>query len=157
MKQAFYFLVGILFILGSLYLFLNQPVPERYTPKTVEDTGYTDITVGNVPIKVEIARSVSERKMGLSGREGLAYSQGMLFDFAQMDFHGIWMKDMKFNIDIIWINEEGVVVSIEKDVSPQTFPTVFYPTEAARYVLEVPSGFTDENQIEIGSQVNLKT
>ena len=60
---------------------------------------------------------------------------------------------MFFPIDIIWINEEKKVVHMEKNVPPESFPKIFTPSEPAKYVLEVPAGFSDENGLMAGDEV----
>ena len=64
----------------------------------------------------------------------------MLFVFPDNDQHGIWMKDMKFPIDIIWISENYNIVHVKKDATPESYPTVFKNSKPARYVLELPAG-----------------
>jgi uncharacterized membrane protein (UPF0127 family) len=63
------------------------------------------VIVGSTAIKVTISDSDSERIKGLSGSKELEQNQGMFFIFDQEDFHGIWMKDMNYPIDIIWFDK----------------------------------------------------
>jgi hypothetical protein len=51
----------------------------------------------------------------------------MLFVFASSTRPGFWMKDMKFPIDIIWINADKEVVGIESNIATSTFPKLFFP------------------------------
>ena len=60
---------------------------------------------------------------------------------------------MKFPIDIIWIGEDKKIVDIKTNISPQTFPEIFTSRQPARYVLEVNSGWVDENKIEIEDKI----
>jgi len=87
--------------------------------------------------RVRIADSLAERAQGLSGTTALAPDEGMLFVFERAGMYGFWMKDMYYPIDIIWLNDELRPVGITKNISPDTFPTVFYPPVPVRYVLEV--------------------
>ena len=87
--------------------------------------------------RVRIADSLAERAQGLSGTAALAPDEGMLFVFERAGMYGFWMKDMYYPIDIIWLNDELRPVGITKNISPDTFPTVFYPPVPVRYVLEV--------------------
>ena len=77
----------------------------------------------------------------------------MLFVFDTDDTWGIWMKDMQFAIDIVWINAEGVVVSVKAAASPSSYPEAFYPSAPARYVLEVPAGYAAAQGIAEGVKV----
>jgi uncharacterized membrane protein (UPF0127 family) len=66
------------------------------------------------------------------------------------------MKDMKYSIDIIWINGAGEIIDINEHVSPDTYPTTFYPPQPIRYVLETRDGFVREKGIKIGDIVEIK-
>ena len=80
----------------------------------------------------------------------------MLFVFAEADRYGFWMKDMLFSIDMFWLDDKGQVVHLEEDVSPETYPDVFYPMVPARFVLETNAGFALEHSITIGTPLVLK-
>ena len=103
--------------------------------------------------KPEYATTEKERVKGLSGRSSIAKNQVLIFDFETEQYPGIWMKDMKFPIDIVWTDAGKKVVYIQKQVSPDTYPTVFQPTSKARYVLELASGRVDELSIKEGTQL----
>ena len=51
---------------------------------------------------------------------------------------------MNFNIDMIWLDSDKRVVSIEEDVSPDTYPDKFCPDTPAKYVLEINSGLSGQ-------------
>ncbi|MGB3921718.1 MAG: DUF192 domain-containing protein [Minisyncoccia bacterium] len=144
MKKSFFLVLGLLIIFGSVVIFLKNP-------KITEEEG--SLVIGGTEVKVEIADTDLERSQGLSGREGLLPNHGMLFVFDAPGYHAFWMKDMKFPIDIIWINADSKVVWIEKNLSPETYPNLFRPKEPAKYVLEVPAGFAEEHGVVIGSVV----
>jgi len=131
MKDFFFLIVGIAVIAASFYAFLQKPAPERYQKNE-------QFTINN--LQLEIADTDAERILGLSGRESLPAGMGLLFVFEEPGMHGFWMKDMKFAIDIIWLGENYEVLGIEKNVSPQTYPEVFYPPQPVKYVLETNPG-----------------
>lgn len=110
------------------------------------------IRIGETQLTVELLRTEAERIQGLSGRDSLPPNTGALFIFPDDDYHGIWMREMRMSLDIIWIDNTHKVVHIEKNVHPDSFPTVFEPPVPARYVIEVPSQYTDSFGIEIGDQ-----
>lgn len=95
-------------------------------------------------ILVKVAKTEQERQKGLSGTDMLPVGEGMLFVFDTPGKHGIWMKDMKYPIDIIWFDADFKLVDQRYSVGPDTYPNVFYPTESAVYVLEVPEGALSE-------------
>ncbi len=79
----------------------------------------------------------------------------MLFVFDEPGKHGIWMKDMRFPLDIIWIDNNLRIVDIKKNISPDTFPEVFEPKSDATFVVEVNAGFAERNDLMIGSELVL--
>ena len=109
-----------------------------------------EILIGNKKIIVDIADDDLKREKGLSGRERLNDLEGMLFIFDKEGRYGFWMKDMNFSIDIIWINEKNEIVYIEKDLNPESYPNVYYPDSDSSLVLEVVSGFSEENNLKVG-------
>ena len=145
MKDFFFLVLGLAIIFGSVFLFLNQRV----------DRGGGDrvIKIGENSFKVEIADTDEERALGLSGRTNLSEGSGVLFVLETTGRYGFWMKDMNFSIDIIWIDENFRITGIEKNVLPETYPEVFYPNEAIKYVLELPAGSSDKYRIDIGAVI----
>lgn len=123
--------------------------------------GAADIVVGDTTVRVEIASSIPTQKTGLSGRASLPDGTGMLFVFSRAARHAIWMKDMRFAIDIIWIRN-GVVVDIAPNVPAPTQPEqveglrIYQPRLEADRVLEVPAGFSAEHGLKIGDTVVVK-
>lgn len=112
------------------------------------------ITFNNkVPLRVDVVDTAEGRAQGLSGRERLGPTEGLLFVFPENDYHGFWMKDMLFPIDIIWIDNNFIIVDIERSVRPDTFPRVFEPKVPARFVIETSANFTDSFSIEVGGFV----
>ena len=97
-----------------------------------------------------------KRVLGLSNRNSLGEDAGMLFIFAEEGTPGFWMKEMKFPIDIVWIDEEFRIAGIEKSVSPETFPEIFYPDNPIKYALELPAGFLDTQGIGAGAIVHFE-
>lgn len=153
LKDAFFLIIGLFIITGSFCLFLQKPASPHYQSNLETPT----LKIGEAAIFVEIADSPEERMLGLSGREYLAKDHGLFFIFEEPGQHGFWMKDMSFAIDIVWIDESWHIVSLDRGVGPETFPQIFYPSEAVKYVLELPAGEIDENRIDIGQIVYFDT
>lgn len=111
--------------------------------------------VESTPIKVSIADEPEERTRGLSGVESLREFEGMLFVFPEEDYYGMWMKDMRFPLDILWINNDMRIVHIEENVKPETYPDSFTSDEPARFVLEVNAFFARNANVVEGDEVSL--
>lgn len=116
---------------------------------------YETVKFTNVSVPVEIVNTPEDLAKGLSGRSSIAAGHGMLFVYDEPTKPGIWMKDMHFNIDVLWLDEEGRVVSIVEDMAPSTYPAVYTPQLPSRYVLELPSGFVRLHSIVVGARATL--
>ena len=92
---------------------------------------------GETTRRLEVAETDRDREQGLSGRANLGADTGMIFVFDEPDQYGFWMKDMKFPIDILWLDRDKKIVTILESVSPNSYPKVFQPTEEAMYVIEL--------------------
>lgn len=107
-------------------------------------------------IVAEVADTRASRELGLSGRNGLRSNEGMLFVFDFSGRYGFWMKDMNFPIDMLWINQNGVVVKIEPNLSPSSYPNTFINDAPAMYVLELAAGRAEEYGIFLGSKLKIE-
>lgn len=120
------------------------------------------IKLDDVVLEVQIADTDPRRTRGLMFQEQLPFDQGMLFVFDNIYPHGIWMLNMQFSLDIIWIDDNGKVVHIEKNIPPckTALETVTCPSYHgggfdALYVLEVTAGFVDTNNVSLDSVLEI--
>jgi len=147
-KRIKLILVIAIFALVLLALFFNLDFNKQENLQT------TQIQIGSKVFTAEIAQSLNARVQGLSGRKSLAKGKGMFFISDKEDFQGFWMKDMNFPIDIIWIGRDLKVKDITYNISPITYPEVFYSKVPIQFVLEV-NAFESEG-ISIGDKVNFR-
>lgn len=119
------------------------------------------VTINDIKIPVEIADTQPKWENGLSNRSSLDANSGMLFVFAKKDIKTpFWMKDMRFSIDIIWINDDKII-QIDKGLpfpEPGTSDTqlkTYIPSTLIDYVLEVNAGFSDKKGIKVGDTIKL--
>lgn len=113
-----------------------------------------EVTIGESHLWVAYADTNNSREQGLSYTKKLDNDQGMLFVFEDESHPSFWMKDMNYPLDIIWIDKDKKVVEISKNIDPVTYPEKFYSVLPIKYVLEVNSGFSDLNNIKVGSELS---
>lgn len=106
-------------------------------------------------IFIEIADTDTKREQGLSNRQNLPKDAGMIFTFDKPGKYGFWMKDMKFSLDFIYI-DNGYVTETKEDVLVDSYPQIFYPLHNSDAVLEINSGMVKEFNIKRGDKVILK-
>lgn len=111
----------------------------------------------DVTIAARVARSEQARVRGLSGTKNLSEGAGMLFVYEREDQWGIVMRDMRYAIDILWLDENKKVIHIVHRAEPSSYPkTVFKPKKPAKYVLELPAGAAREYGVTIGSRAEFE-
>ncbi|MDD5154934.1 MAG: DUF192 domain-containing protein [Candidatus Omnitrophica bacterium] len=109
----------------------------------------------NLCLQAEIADNDEARKNGLMFREKLAEGQAMLFVFDSEVLPSFWLKNVKFALDIIWINADKTVVDIKTNCQPCVEDCRSYvPAAPAKYAIEVPAGFVEKNQIKAGDRLS---
>jgi uncharacterized protein len=115
-----------------------------------------NVTINNVKLQADVALTTDEQTKGLSIKDNLQPNEGMLFPYQEPRILSFWMKDMKFPIDILWLNADKKVVHIEESLQPCSplLPCPSYsPDVQAQYVLETVAGFSSANSITEGIPV----
>lgn len=100
---------------------------------------------------LEVAKTVDEQRQGLSGRASLAKRDGMLFMFDTQEEQCFWMKDMRFPLDIIWVDESLKVTAVRSNVQPSTYPDAF--CAEARFVIELNAGQAAQAGLTTGQRL----
>lgn len=126
---------------------LNDKTQNLTTKKTIVFNQATKIIA-------EIADTETKRNQGLSGKEKLKINEGMLFIFTAPGIYSFWMKDMKFNLDFIWMNG-NVVVDITQNVSHNNQQIIYSPKVPINMMLEVDAGFVEKEGIKAGSKIKI--
>ncbi len=100
-------------------------------------------------VTAELAVTEEARARGLMFRDGIGDDQGMLFVFEDEDIHSFWMKNMRFPIDILWLDRDRRIVHIEAAIPPcPRDPCPSYtPAAAAAYVLELKAGSVEKHAL----------
>ncbi len=112
----------------------------------------TTFTLGRITMQASIADSDAERAQGLSDTPYIPIGIAKVFIFDTSEKWSFWMKDMNYPIDIFWLDENGYVVHVVENASPDTYPEIsFAPPVSAKYVIETKAGFAAENNIGVGT------
>ena len=136
-------MILILLLIGSAALYALWPQLQPHTT----------VRLGDGVFLTRVAKTLVEREKGLSGTRELRSDQAMLLVFDRDDKWSIWMKDMNYPLDIVWLDKDKKVVYIVKNAPPESYPyEKFVPKQEARYVLELPAGTTSKKAITIGAQ-----
>jgi len=106
---------------------------------------------------VEVVDTTETLSKGLSGRKVLPQRQGMLFVFPNLEVHSMWMPNMYFPLDIVWIDNEKKIIKIEENISPCsgtnncTSYSSLYPT---KYAIELNAFDASRIGLTVGKKLS---
>jgi uncharacterized protein len=127
-------------------LLANQQVPEF--KKTV-----CEITINkkeNKKLYLDIADTEKKRSYGLMNREKIMADNGMLFIWNKSEIRNFWMKNTLLNLDLFFINMNGVIVSIYRNAKALDQKNIS-SNEKVTFVLEMNAG---ELKSQVGDKLN---
>ncbi len=138
---------------GAALALLLLPGVGRAAPDVIPLT----LPSGKV-LQVELMVKDEDRAMGLMFRPELPMDRGLLFVFEETAFHGIWMKNCRFPIDVIWLDESGRVVHLAEAVPPCAKDPcpVYQPMRRAAYVVELNAGQARREKAAVGAQLKFE-
>ena len=103
-------------------------------------------------LDIEIADTDYDVQTGLMYRDSMKDNQAMLFVFQDLRPRSFYMKNTKFALDIIYLDDNQTIVSIQKNAQPLDESSL--PSNApAQFVLEVNAGLSDRWQLEVGDRM----
>ncbi|SDQ19406.1 DUF192 domain-containing protein [Natronobacterium texcoconense] len=109
-------------------------------------------------VDVEVADTWDERYTGLSDHDSLEDGEGMLFVHDRESERTYVMRDMDFDIDIVFIDADREITTIEHARAPEAGEDGedLQYTGQAQYVLEVPRGYANETGMAVGDEVEIE-
>lgn len=143
-SKGLYFIIFLLLLLILILGWDKLRSITRFAP--------TKLELEHVFLDIEIADGPQEQIKGLSGRNSLCETCGMLFVYKEPQIREFWMKGMKFPLDMIFIRD-GKVVEIAEN-APALVPGFPIPKMRSQVeadmVLEVNAGFAAKAGIKVG-------
>jgi uncharacterized membrane protein (UPF0127 family) len=112
-------------------------------------------------VSIEVVNTPQSITQGLSGRQSLG-ADGMLFLLPRKMNTSFWMKDMQFDLDLVWM-EDSQIVEITPNVPKppdqgkntfdyRTLPT-YSPKSPVNMVLEIEAGKANAWGLKVGDQL----
>ena len=111
------------------------------------------MTLGSKTFTLEIANDTGEREKGLMRRDSMPADHGMIFVFPGEERLGFYMKNTRIPLDIIFVNANGVVVSI-KQMRPYDISTT-YADAPAKWAIELNQGQAAAAGVKVGDQLSI--
>ncbi|OBY27235.1 DUF192 domain-containing protein [Leisingera sp. JC1] len=107
---------------------------------------------GQTGFSVEIADDEQERAQGLMFRKSMPRGAGMLFVYDRPQPAAFWMKNTLIPLDIIFLNENGLVTSVHENAKPGDL-TPIPGGDDVFAVLEINGGLARRYGITSGTQM----
>lgn len=136
-------------LVWSIAALYRQPSAPR-----LDSAVFSTLEIAETKLEItSVFDTPQERTQGLSDRTELQAGEAVLFVLDEPAKDCFWMKDMRFSIDIIWLNHNKEVIYLKQNVSLETYPETFCPNEPASYVIETNAFALDAT---IGQTVRLQ-
>ena len=162
LKIEFCFCLGLMCFFAGLSCRGENAKPSEKRPV------YWPLTInGYLYDRIELAFTEAEQSKGLMDRDTLAETGGMLFVSDKMSQRAFWMKGCRFDLDLIYMDANGVVVSMhrmkmEKPRQRSESEVAYYdrlPTydsgKPAQFVLELAAGQLDFLGLQVGDKLDI--
>ena len=139
-----YYLTIILIILGF-----------NSFPLFPTNINFIDVCVKGICFSSRVMDNPITRAKGLMNETFLPANEGMLFVFPMNVTPEFWTKKMHYPIDIMFINDDDIVVYLVKNAPPCKTDEcqIFKPTTPVSRVLEINGGLSDKYGIHVGDSV----
>lgn len=105
-------------------------------------------------IRAELVTTQSDLMRGLKYRDSLDQDAGMLFAYGKPGFYRYWMHEVKFPIDMMWLDRDHRIVQLIHKVPPCAGPAETCPVYGgdfeALFVLELNAGAAMKHNLKPG-------
>lgn len=151
--------IGILALIGSTVMALQTGlIPIR--AGEFESTKLTVVGPDGTEkgtLSVDVARSLSQKYIGLSNRDSLDSGTGLLFPYDSSGTKRVEMRNMSVGLDIIFVTEAGEITTIETRSVPSSKLAYYLTYEDAQgdgqYVIETTAGWCEAHDVVPGDRV----
>ncbi len=147
--QKLLFSVCLLFLIIGVFYYITKM-------SINSSSNYTkQLKIGEKVFLINTVDTAALKSLGLSYTKSLCDNCGMLFSFQEPDYHSFWMKDMNYDLDIVFIDQDKVISEVFKNVKKENFPEKIQNKYPAQYVLEINSGASDKYGLNIGDMLDM--
>ncbi len=115
------------------------------------------VTGSRAPLRLAVASDPPTRELGLMCVTALRPHHGMIFVFPDTVEQPFWMKDTLISLDMVWLNADGTVATVARNVPASTRSTpdslVARRSGRGRYVIELRAGEAEADAIVPGTRL----
>jgi uncharacterized protein len=131
----------------------TDPSPHKLQTVTVQFPDARQES-GSARVTAELARRVQDSEKGLMYRTSMDEDRGMLFDLGVRQVHTFWMHNTCIPLDMLFIDDDGLVVGIVENAPTLNDATRSVPCPST-HVLEVNAGWSRRHGVRAGDRAVL--
>jgi len=113
-----------------------------------------DVKIGHSTFELEIANTNDIRELGLMRRDSMPSDHGMIFVFARTEPLIFWMKNTRIPLDLIYLDDNANIISIQHMQPYVTSPTYDSPGPA-KWAIELNDHAADDAGAKVGDHLEL--
>ncbi len=149
------FIIFALLSFISLTLVFNKSAEQRTL--NIRRPLMVKVKINQKLIKAELVSTPRAQYEGLSNRSYLCPNCGMLFNFSSSKEREFVMRNMRFPLDIIFINNQHII-KISANLAPAgARPKIIYKSGGpANQVLELNANYSAKQGIKVGDEVSIQ-
>lgn len=112
--------------------------------------------LGTHQLTAEVASTPMQIRTGMMFRPSIGENEGMLFVFGAPHRASFWMKNVKVELSVAYLDPEGRVLEIH-DLEPGNEVPVASGSTRVQYALETPRGWFESRGLAPGVLVTLES
>lgn len=155
-RRLYYLVVTLVFTCTGIP---SIGLTDSPTPPTLDHGLAVIQTPNGSTIYAEIADTPEKRTRGLMYRTNMAPDRGMLFTFSEPGLLTFWMKNTKMALDMLWLDQKGTIVHIEREVPicerTDNLCPRYRSTTSANFVLELKNGQAEKLGLKKGNRLTI--
>ena len=141
--KLFSFLLTLLFLTSCSEEVEQKPT----TPLTISTSN------GEIRFNVEVAQTPEELQKGLMYRTQMPLNNGMIFSIYPVRPTGMWMKNTKIALDMLFVAPDASISMIKENATPMSEDLII-SRDPVRAVIELNAGQVKRYGIKIGDKVS---
>jgi len=150
------FLATLILILGIFLITLLALVFTYFNNQTKNtEISYAILETSSEKIKLEVAKTDSQRAYGLMNRTYLDSNSGMIFVFEKEQALTFWMKNTLIPLDIIYLDQNYIVTKIYTDTKTNQTVEVYPSKNLSKFAIELNAGSVDRFNIKEGDKLDV--
>lgn len=150
-KKLLFVLLTIVLGGASFWYFTHRP-------PTVVAMPVVTATIAGTQFRLHAPQTEQAHETGLAAFKHIADNEGMLLRGMPVGTQSIWMKNMQFDIDVLWINQDNQIVYIVQGMSKSDQQTIYHNPYnlPSAYVIELAAESCNKYSIAVGQTVTIE-